>query len=103
MRRRTGTAYGFLAPYLLVFAAFWVWPIIYSFWLSFLATRTLPWTFRPSMTWGRLAQELWPSEAAQVRNYPYAATSRLHQAVARVHRIVSLLLRAPGALMRVLR
>ena len=42
MRTRTGTAYGFLAPYLLVFAAFWVWPILYSFWLSFLATRSCP-------------------------------------------------------------
>ena len=57
MRRRTGTAYAFLSPYLLVFAAFWVWPILYSFWLSFLATRQPPWTFRPSMTWGRLAPD----------------------------------------------
>ncbi len=57
MRRRTGTAYGFLAPYLLIFAAFWIWPIIYSFWLSFLATRRLPWTFNPEATWGRLFQD----------------------------------------------
>ncbi len=57
MRRRTGTAYGFLAPYLLIFAVFWIWPIVYSFWLSFLATRQLPWTFRPAMTWGRLGQD----------------------------------------------
>ena len=66
MRRRTGTAYGFLAPYLLIFASFWVWPILYSFWLSFLATRTLPWTFRPAMTWGRLAQD--PAFLSALRN-----------------------------------
>ncbi len=57
MRRRTGTAYGFLAPYLLIFAAFWVWPILYSFWLSFLFTRRLPWTFNPGANWGRLVQD----------------------------------------------
>jgi lactose/L-arabinose transport system permease protein len=57
MRRRTGTAYGFLAPYLLIFAAFWVWPILYSFWLSFLFTRRLPWTFNPEANWGRLIQD----------------------------------------------
>lgn len=57
MRRRNGTAYGFLAPYLVIFTAFWVWPILYSFWLSFLATRQPPWTFRPAMTWGRLPQD----------------------------------------------
>jgi len=57
MRRQSLTAYGFLAPYLLVFAAFWFWPIIYSFYLSFMSTRRLPWTFNPSMTWGRVAQD----------------------------------------------
>ena len=57
MRRRNLTAYGFLAPYLLIFAAFWLWPIIYSFWLSFLFTRRQPWAFRPEMTWGRLAED----------------------------------------------
>lgn len=57
MRRKTGTAYGFLSPYLLVFAIFWIWPIIYSFWLSFLNTRQPPYTFRPDMTWGRLFQD----------------------------------------------
>ncbi len=55
MRSRTTVAYGFLTPYLLVFAAFWIWPIVYSFYLSFLATRALPWTFNPAATWGRLA------------------------------------------------
>lgn len=57
MRQRTLTAYGFLAPYLLIFAAFWFWPILYSFYLSFLSTRRQPWTFNPGMTWGRLAQD----------------------------------------------
>ena len=54
MRLRTRTAYAFLTPYLLVFLAFWIWPIINSFWLSFLNTRTANWTFNPKMTWGRL-------------------------------------------------
>ncbi|AEQ51018.1 carbohydrate ABC transporter permease [Pelagibacterium halotolerans] len=54
MRATTRTAYGFLTPYLLIFAAFWVWPIIYSFYLSFLATRVQPWTFNPTFNWGRL-------------------------------------------------
>ena len=31
MRLRNRSAYAFLAPYILVFAAFWVWPIIDSF------------------------------------------------------------------------
>jgi lactose/L-arabinose transport system permease protein len=57
MRTRTGAAYGFLSPYLLVFATFWVWPIIYSFYLSFLATRRVPWTYNPTVTWGRLVQD----------------------------------------------
>lgn len=57
MNRRTGTAYGFLAPYLVIFAAFWLWPIVYSFWLSFLATRQPPWMFRPAVTWGRLPKD----------------------------------------------
>lgn len=57
MNRRTGTAYGFLAPYLVIFTAFWLWPIVYSFWLSFLATRQPPWTFHPAVTWGRLPKD----------------------------------------------
>ncbi|MGO8249126.1 sugar ABC transporter permease, partial [Rhizobium johnstonii] len=32
---RTRSAYAFLAPYLLIFATFWVWPIINSFLISF--------------------------------------------------------------------
>jgi lactose/L-arabinose transport system permease protein len=54
MRLRTRTAYAFLAPYLLVFLTFWIWPIVNSFWLSFLNTRSANWTFNPRMTWGRL-------------------------------------------------
>lgn len=54
MRLRTRTAYAFLTPYLLIFLAFWIWPIAQSFWLSFLNTRSANWTFNPQMTWGRL-------------------------------------------------
>ena len=42
---RNRSAYAFLAPYLLVFAAFWVWPIINSFLISFQNTRINPWKF----------------------------------------------------------
>ena len=55
--QRNRTAYGFLAPYLLVFAAFWVWPIINSFLISFQATRTVPWRFAPTFNWGRLISD----------------------------------------------
>lgn len=54
MRQRNLTAYGFLAPYLLIFAVFWVWPIINSFLISFQATRTVPWRYNPGFNWGRL-------------------------------------------------
>lgn len=54
MRTRVRTAYGFLTPYLLIFAVFWIWPIIYSFYLSFMSTRGVPWTFAPTMNWHRL-------------------------------------------------
>jgi len=57
MNRRTFAAYGFLSPYLAVFLLFWIWPILYSFGLSFMSTRQAPWTFRPSVTWGRLAED----------------------------------------------
>ncbi len=57
MRLHTKTAYGFIGPYLLIFATFWAWPIIYSFYLSFLSTRRAPWSFNPTMTWGRLTQD----------------------------------------------
>ena len=54
MVQRNRAAYGFLTPYLLIFAAFWVWPIINSFLISFQATRTVPWRFAPAFNWGRL-------------------------------------------------
>ncbi|MBB4571772.1 carbohydrate ABC transporter permease [Rhizobium leucaenae] len=54
MRLRNRSAYAFLAPYLLVFAAFWVWPIIDSFLISFQNTRVNPWTYHLSFNWGRL-------------------------------------------------
>lgn len=66
MRLRTRTAYAFLTPYLLVFLAFWIWPIINSFWLSFLNTRTANWTFNPRMTWGRLLVD--PAFANALKN-----------------------------------
>ena len=57
MRNRNATAYRFLTPYLLVFAVFWVWPIISSFLISFQATRTVPWRFAPAFNWGRLISD----------------------------------------------
>lgn len=54
MRQRNLVAYGFLAPYLLIFAVFWIWPIISSFLISFQATRTVPWRFAPGFNWSRL-------------------------------------------------
>ncbi len=52
MPSRNRIAYAFLAPYLLIFATFWVWPIVSSFVLSFQNTRINPWRFAPSMNWG---------------------------------------------------
>jgi lactose/L-arabinose transport system permease protein len=54
MQWRNRAAYGFLAPYLLIFAIFWIWPIIRSFTMSFQNTRINPWTFSPGANWGRL-------------------------------------------------
>jgi lactose/L-arabinose transport system permease protein len=54
MRQRNLTAYGFLLPYLAIFAVFWIWPIINSFLFSFQATRTVPWRYNPGFNWGRL-------------------------------------------------
>jgi lactose/L-arabinose transport system permease protein len=51
---RNRSAYAFLAPYLLVFATFWVWPIINSFLISFQNTRVNPWIFSVQANWGRL-------------------------------------------------
>jgi lactose/L-arabinose transport system permease protein len=49
--------YLFLSPFLILFAVFWVWPIIYSFYLSLLNTRTPPWTFDPTFNWNRLIND----------------------------------------------
>lgn len=57
MPLRNRVAYAFLAPYLLIFATFWLWPIINSFLLSFQNTRVNPWRFAPSMNWGRLVAD----------------------------------------------
>jgi lactose/L-arabinose transport system permease protein len=54
MPLRNRSAYAFLAPYLLVFATFWVWPIINSFMISFQNTRVNPWKFSVQANWGRL-------------------------------------------------
>jgi lactose/L-arabinose transport system permease protein len=54
MQSHNRAAYGFLAPYLLIFAIFWIWPIISSFTMSFQNTRINPWTFSPGANWGRL-------------------------------------------------
>ncbi|TBH45615.1 sugar ABC transporter permease, partial [Rhizobium leguminosarum] len=51
---RTRSAYAFLAPYLLIFATFWVWPIINSFLISFQNTRINPWKYSFQANWGRL-------------------------------------------------
>lgn len=50
-------AYGFLAPYLAVFAVFWAWPILYSIALSFMNTRVNPWRLAPDTNWGRLLND----------------------------------------------
>lgn len=46
--------YLFLAPFFLFFLVFWVWPIFYSLYLSFLRTRRPPWVWDPAFNWGRL-------------------------------------------------
>lgn len=52
--RQTLAPYLFLAPYLVVFAVFWAWPIVQSVLFSFQNTRVNPWRFQPSLNWGRL-------------------------------------------------
>lgn len=58
-RRRTLrlAPYLFLAPFLTAFAVFWVWPIGYSLFLSFVNTRVRPWRFDPGFNWGRLIND----------------------------------------------
>jgi lactose/L-arabinose transport system permease protein len=57
MRSRNRAAYGFLAPYLLVFLIFWIWPIINSFWISLHSTRVNPWVFNPTFNWARMISD----------------------------------------------
>jgi len=54
---RTKAPFFFLAPYLFLFALFWAWPILYSFYLSFLNTRVYPWRLEPTVNWNRLLQD----------------------------------------------
>jgi lactose/L-arabinose transport system permease protein len=54
MFSRNRAAYAFLAPYLLIFVTFWLWPIINSLLISFQNTRVNPWRFSLSANWGRL-------------------------------------------------
>ncbi len=54
MLSRNRAAYAFLAPYLLIFVIFWLWPIINSLLISFQNTRVNPWRFSLSANWGRL-------------------------------------------------
>jgi lactose/L-arabinose transport system permease protein len=46
--------YGFLAPFLLVFAVFWCWPLVESVLLSLQNTRASPWTYDLDVNWRRL-------------------------------------------------
>lgn len=52
--QRSFAPYGFLFPYLAVFALFWAWPIGYSIYLSLFNTRVSPWIFNPTINWGRI-------------------------------------------------
>ena len=54
MQRSKLIPYTFLLPYLLIFILFWAWPIINSFYLSFVDTRSFPNAFEPNANWGRL-------------------------------------------------
>ncbi|MEX0853216.1 MAG: sugar ABC transporter permease [Bauldia sp.] len=55
--RRQAVPYLFLAPYLAVFAAFWAWPIVQSFLLTFQNTRVIPPRWQPGLNWGRLLND----------------------------------------------
>lgn len=57
MRRHSRIAYAFLTPYLLIFLAFWIWPIINSFIISLHMTRVHPWRFAPGANWSRLVSD----------------------------------------------
>lgn len=57
MQRNRLIPYTFLLPYLAVFVLFWAWPILYSFYLSFLDTRGFPWALEPGVNWGRILND----------------------------------------------
>ena len=57
MKRNKLIPYTFLLPYLLIFILFWAWPILNSFYLSFLDTRSFPNSFAPGANWGRLIND----------------------------------------------
>lgn len=57
MQRNRLIPYSFLLPYLAVFLLFWAWPIVYSFYLSFLDTRGFPWALEPGVNWTRILND----------------------------------------------
>lgn len=57
MQRNRLIPYTFLIPYLAIFLLFWAWPILYSFYLSFLDTRGFPWAVEPAANWGRILND----------------------------------------------
>jgi lactose/L-arabinose transport system permease protein len=57
MQRNRLVPYSFLLPYLAVFVLFWAWPILYSFYLSFLDTRGFPWSLQPGVNWTRILND----------------------------------------------
>ena len=66
LRGQNANAYFFLTPFLLVFCAFWIWPILHSLSLSFQNTRIRPSVFDLSANWGRLAID--PAFANALKN-----------------------------------
>jgi lactose/L-arabinose transport system permease protein len=57
--------YFFLAPFLILFSIFWLGPIVYSFYLSLLNTRSRPWFWDPTFNWNRLLDDVFFKEALQ--------------------------------------
>ncbi len=66
MPLRTRTAYFFLTPFIGIFVVFWIWPIGYSAYLSFMNTRGPVYSFNPNMNWGRLLVD--PAFANALKN-----------------------------------
>lgn len=57
MLRSRYTPYAFLSPYLIIFSVFWLVPILYSFAMSFMNTRSRHWQFDLLVNWGRLFED----------------------------------------------